>query len=549
MNALKFSAAILVFAFTFACGLRSYANPPVGIVTVTGRVLVEPNGHGAVGVTVVIQTGLGYGVHPVTTDGGRYSFELWGDKANKPVSIWIDPESRLPGTWTPKVDIRVSDQDATVPDLHLSLHQSISGIARDAQTGDPVAGAKIRTEWIPIETDESGRYFMYVRPGKAEIACSGSEQYYADGNDRRDGTPWSITVRKGEQASDVNFWLDRAPSFTGTVVYPDGRPAANAEVGVELLWSGIAGQRYSVSSMGDSRRLELRTDKQGKFTGYVRRPRPSQKPGMVNVNIIAWLPDRSMGGFVHTETTTPDPRLDPITIVIDECASATVRILNAKGQPITDPYIEPNVTGRQGFPFYDSRQVNTEYYGQGRYLITGIIPGLEHLFRIMHDRKGFLTERLILAQGEHLDVGTIVLDYHSISSERLRELLKHLAIKEEHVPRKVQSAQALGDIDPNTEEAKLAIPALLKSLRSETYDELVGACALSLGRLGAEAAVPDLIRCLQEGGYVTRWRAAEALGVLSDKAGIPSLRHALSDPAPNVSKSAAEAIEKIERAS
>ena len=54
---------------------------------------------------------------------------------------------------------------------------------------------------------------------------------------------------------------------------------------------------------------------------------------------------------------------------------------------------------------------------------------------------------------------------------------------------------------------------------------------------------------IEEDPHVQRWRAAIALGLLDDESGIPSLRHALTDPTPKVSESAAEAIEKIERAS
>ena len=54
-----------------------------------------------------------------------------------------------PGIWTDWVIIYVGQQDVENTDVYLSLPQSVSGVVRDAQTGEPVAGADIR-----VSTDE-----------------------------------------------------------------------------------------------------------------------------------------------------------------------------------------------------------------------------------------------------------------------------------------------------------------------------------------------------------------------------------------------------------
>ncbi|WP_017297909.1 HEAT repeat domain-containing protein [Nodosilinea nodulosa] len=92
--------------------------------------------------------------------------------------------------------------------------------------------------------------------------------------------------------------------------------------------------------------------------------------------------------------------------------------------------------------------------------------------------------------------------------------------------------------------SEAAIPSLLKALENSDSDVRMSA-AEALGQIGSEAAIPSLLKAIENSDSDVRWSVAEALGKIGSEAAIPSLLKALEDQDPNVRVSAAEALGKI----
>ena len=121
-------------------------KPAVRRVTISGRVLDEPGGKGQGDIRVTLQTFTGFGVSTMftkTATDGSYSMAVGAADFKQPMFLFIDRGSRRPGAVEPGLPFDVADQDFAAKDLYLRLPQSISGTVRDAQTGKPVAGARI----------------------------------------------------------------------------------------------------------------------------------------------------------------------------------------------------------------------------------------------------------------------------------------------------------------------------------------------------------------------------------------------------------------------
>ena len=111
-----------------------------------------------------------------------------------------DPRVQPPGVWSEGVYFAVAEHDVRADDLCLKLPQSVSGTVRDADTGEPIAGAQIRVSTSDLSkistaglagalifTDEHGRYRLYVRSPKVDLSCDGTSLRYnsADGGSGR----------------------------------------------------------------------------------------------------------------------------------------------------------------------------------------------------------------------------------------------------------------------------------------------------------------------------------------------------------------------------
>ncbi len=539
--------------------------------TVSGRVLTEPGGKGAGGIKVRLNC---YGEQWSTTtkEDGTYVFKGVQPSQYRYV-LGIEHDW---GVWSERIIVRIKDQDVTDKSLFVAQPQSISGTVLDAQTAEPVARADLRIstddgDWVIVQTDADGKFLLYVKPRQVTIECDGTTYRYYPAKESKEPT-----VEAGQKISNVDFDVHSAPKFTGQVIFADGEPARGVPVNVEVAWEGtnMSSQR---DAGGIGYTFKLKTDQEGWFVGYLRRPKFRDWQETVKLKAIARLHDRSMGSVAHAETNTSASNVEPIEVVLGESASAIIQVVDPNGEPIenagvTASDMQADFNKHFGGP--------VKYLGGGRYLMTGLIPGLDY-YMTAH-AAGYHTEfgnakKFVAEPGQELEVGTLKLDWWG--KKAVPELIEKLQMPEERegaaemlgylgadaaeaLPVLIQVlkaesrsevrykiASALDKVSPAVKVvAPELIQRLIDSLRQDSSSSVRYSVASALGKIGAgaRAAVPALIETLQhDRSEAPRREAAKALGLIGDANAVPALQAALADKEQDVRKAAAAALGQL----
>ncbi len=151
-------------------------------------------------------------------------------------------------------------------ELQLGFGASLAGRALDS-AGAPVAGAQIEVEQDPLVFGRGG---VGVREGKTDD----------DGSFRLDALPpgecnltfqadgfldafHTAVLAEGEQRTGIAIAFERGNSLRGRVVWPDGRPVAEAEVEVRFDASFLGGMEAMNAMNGN--RADANTDSDGRF--------------------------------------------------------------------------------------------------------------------------------------------------------------------------------------------------------------------------------------------------------------------------------------------
>ncbi|MHC4645013.1 MAG: HEAT repeat domain-containing protein [Planctomycetota bacterium] len=537
---------------------------------VSGRVFTEPGGKGAGGIKVRLNC---YGKQWSTTtkEDGTYVF-----KGVRPSQYrYVLRIEHGWGVWSERIIVRIKDQDVMDKNLFVTQPQSISGTVLDAQTTEPVARADLRIstddgDWVIVQTDADGKFLLYVKPRQVTIECNGTTYRYYPAKEAKE-----LTVEAGEKMSNVDFEVHSAPRFTGQVIFADGEPAGGVLVNVEIAWEGtnMSSQR-DASGIGYT--FKLRTDEKGGFVGYLRRPKFRNWPETVKLKAIARLHDRPMGSVARAETNTNASHVEPIKIVLGESASAIIRVVDPNGKPIENA--EVTASDMQA-DFNKHFGGPVKYLGDGRYHMTGLIPGLDY-YMTAH-AAGYHTEfgnakRFVLESGQEFDAGMLTLEWWG--KKAVPGLIEKLRDPDE----REWAVEMLGQLGPDAVDA---IPALISVLKSESRSDVrfkiasgleeIGpagkamapglirgliqlltkdpsssvrySIAATLGKLGpeAKAAVPYLIETLETDGEAPRREAAKALGLIGDPNAVTALEAALSDKEPPVRRAAAVALGQL----
>jgi len=467
----SFGTARMPFGAKLISAARKSEKERTG-VTLTGRVLTEPGGTGVAGVKVGI-----WGRDAVTAADGTYSFDdvpRSGSPGYYTACIKAAPDLP-PGVWSEAVSVAVEQQDVHAHDLYLKFPQSISGIVRDADTNQPIAGAEIQfssNESGPRAlvlgpsrkvTDADGRYRLYLRPREVTVSCDGTPDRY--NRDSMHGQ--RAVVAEPQQETTVDFCCVSGAPLTGRVVNPDGTPAKDARVRVSVGWPvrveaslgspaatrggasrGAGGARAGRGGRGiragrgagggfdlsvprtenrtDS--FETKTDADGRFNGYMRQPelpddeyernfrehRTLQNTLPVSIKARAWLPDRSLGGVGRAEAPFAEPLAQPLVVKLQKTGAAVVRVLFQDGRPVPDAEIR--IDG--SWPDSDlsiARPLGkpAENLGDGRYRIAGLTAGLDYRLRAFRRKLPTRTEtgKLDIKPGQTTDAGELRLEW------------------------------------------------------------------------------------------------------------------------------------------
>jgi hypothetical protein len=286
--------------------------------TVTGRVLTEPGGKGVAGAIVCLMRDLDAASYATarTDEDGTYTFHnvVPGER----YKTWIEAAPGRPaGVWSENDEFDVLQHDVKAYDhLFLKHPQSITGTVRDAETGQPVAGAWINFSMPDgkrrrIATDAQGRYRLYVHSRTVALRCDGSDTYDADSSSEQRVTP------EANRETMLDFRCAKGAQFSGRVVNPDGTPAKNVCVRLLVQWPGRAdGKKEGAFDSSFATGFEIDTDDDGEFTGCISRPFGRDPNAAVYIGAHAWPPDGSMYG--SAQSTTPGLPAAPLVVHLSQ---------------------------------------------------------------------------------------------------------------------------------------------------------------------------------------------------------------------------------------
>ena len=391
-------------------------------------------------------------------------------------------------------------------ELSQELPQSVSGRILDTVTEEPVPGAGIRINKPrgQLKSDTEGRYRIFIHPCELDLWSNGTKDRYYLGPDRR------VEVRQGEHLTGVDLHVKSAPAVAGQVVVADGSVSgAGIDVWLIFAWRDKltrkgripGGQIYNSDTI-----QHLKTDRNGRFTGYFRRPERWDQLDRFDVSITACAltGDGSLGGFVRTDIIEPDVvSIEPLTIMLHKTGTAEIRVTDPEDVGVSDA----NIIGYQyhiGYQYNEGTPLQPfvliKQIGDGRYLIKGLIQDLA--FVPFVQSPGFRQEfpyhknTIVAGKGEH------VIKLKWKGEKEVDDLARDIWPQDEGIPYR------LGLIGPGAREA---VPALVKLLRRPTDETTLfrAAKALSKAGLTTESEAKKLFGPTND---TVLFRTAEALG-------------------------------------
>ena len=199
-----------------------------------------------------------------------------------------------------RVAIEVAGVDQIV-DLRLVPGGTVEGVVKDVATGAVVAGATVDAQaeplgWLAgrgrvrsVTSDATGRFSLTgLPPGVLRLRA----QVDADGRQSRE--PLQVSLAIGEQAPDVELWLEAAPYLAGRVVDDAGQPIADAQVTVLA-----ASDAESTATDADGRFRVLGVEP-GSY-----RLLPTHRSHRAGAPLLVKVADRSITDLVLTMSRSP----------------------------------------------------------------------------------------------------------------------------------------------------------------------------------------------------------------------------------------------------
>jgi len=530
---------------------------------VSGRILTEPAGMPAAGVGVELRRNRRDGSlisHTTrTAEDGTYSFT--DVETGEYVCGIIETAAGIDA-----LTVRMVDEDVQADDLYTGLGQSISGTVRDVETGRGLPFANIKLAYIePAQsharhTDMNGKYRFFLRPGRVYLysGAAGDSYLTADGSygefsvkDVKLAKRISVGIEPGEHLTGVDLLVTCGPRFSGQVTYSDGKAASDIDVIVEMYWprqqSSLSGGGIYMDYSQTGHRTLLKTDEDGRFTGYIRFHE-------TKLFIIACSADHSSFGLARYTPIEGSTYYPHMKIVLEPAGSAMIRITDPDGNSVEDARIKIERTlafPRSGMlstasdvPTLD---YDTEYIGRGYYRFSRLIGGVD--YQVWATAAGYnphcigvQPKEFTPVPGEELDAGTFQIDWWDDRA------VPGLIEKFKSEDRKVRATAVLllGKLGA---KAKDAVPLLIEIMQHEQSNTVRGQAAAALGKIGPDAktALPVLIKTLKYDSYHPRLAAAEALGLIDDPAALPALREALENSTGEHKEAIKNSIQQLEK--
>ncbi len=204
------------------------------------------------------------GYSPSTTSSPDGNFKLGGLPPETYI-LSLDPPEGYVAIALTGIELEAGEH-YTGAELKLIAGGLIAGIVTDEETGELLAGIRIRTRGPAdpsrgssareAETDENGRYQLRLAPGKNQVWPSlPNDRYY----DRADPRERFVEVHEGVTTTGIDFQLMPRKTINGVVRMPDGQPAANIQMYAApqnwkaSSWPGLMDWTYSTQTDAEGR--------------------------------------------------------------------------------------------------------------------------------------------------------------------------------------------------------------------------------------------------------------------------------------------------------
>ena len=277
---------------------------------------------------------------------------------------------------------------------------TVRGTVRD-ERGAPVAGAD-------VEAARPGQWFGFdnreVRDGKSkddgtyelEAVAPGAIVVRAELDRFLDSEGVNATLKDGGSANGVDLVLTEGSKVSGTVTWPDGKPAA----GVELAVTFDRSQMFGMGAFNAARGANGngKTDEQGAFTVtglgkgpftvQVEAPPPgdAQDQAKDEPEFESGLTNRVTGKkklYWRARADGVQPDTEALALVLRAPEGIPGKVVDEKGAPVAKFKIQAVRQGKGMMGNFGEEEREDSFEDEkGAFLMTGLMEGSWHLFAI-----------------------------------------------------------------------------------------------------------------------------------------------------------------------
>jgi uncharacterized GH25 family protein/protocatechuate 3,4-dioxygenase beta subunit len=298
----------------------------------------------------------------------------------------------------------------------------LAGVVLDAED-KPVAGASLYTTrqseqpQLNGRTDAQGRFrFDQVCAGPIQLNASTSDGSYGTANVEGGDTNVTIRLEQGRAVRRLGGGANSS-KFSGSVLNPEGQPAAN--VNVFLLPHGF---------------MPKKTDAQGRFTLTP----PNYYGGSMSTErvVVASDPVHNLAAALDVElaATNADLKLEPAW-------SVASRVTDLAGKPLTNAQVQVLFwTGNMG----STLETPTRVEADGRFEVKGLVPDRRYSINVVAKGYGRVTQKV-----ESPEAGTRRVELEPFQLAVANQRVAGVVLDTEDKPVANATVMASGDKQPN----------------------------------------------------------------------------------------------------
>lgn len=297
---------------------------------------------------------------PVDAEG---RFELRGIDTGRPYEVEIGHDTLADFT---REGIQLEPGATFELEAQLLIGATVRGRVVD-ESGEPVAAAHVRafrtvmwgfpgSSLSTAETDDEGRFELIgVPPGRVGVLAA------LEG--KLESPSESLELEDEEVREGVELTLFDGSALTGTVTWPDGRPASEMDVYVSFDPKAMAGASALNAARGASGSATTDADGRYRVTGLGKGP--------FVVRVTALVDDESWVAFAAG--VRPD-RKEPLDLVLEPQPVLLGKVVDAAGAPIESFSVLGSSTG--GVFWMPGESLEQSFTDEGgEFVVTGLTEG------------------------------------------------------------------------------------------------------------------------------------------------------------------------------